>query len=72
MTLYDLFKEAVEMHGEVHAVVADHDAELEVRKGQATFHDDAEVVEVEDGDTVHYVDVADVSRFYEPTDVLHE
>lgn len=66
----------VEEHGEVHAVLEEHDSfehgdELEVRQGTAEFDYGTETIAVEGADTTHYVHMDRVVRYYPPTEVAH-
>ena len=59
-------------HGEVHAVVEDHDAELELRDGTTEFHYERGCLTVEGPDTTHVVNFDDVVRHYRPMSVFHK
>ena len=71
-----LMKQVVHDHGEVHAILEEHDSfedgdELEVRVGTAVFDYDAETLVVQGADTRHYVHMDRIVRFYPPTEATH-
>lgn len=55
----------VQEHGEVHATIAEV-GERDIRQGTATFDHDAGLVTVEDGQTVHRIDAAEIVHWYLP------
>ena len=71
MTLIDDLKESVDEWGEVHARVSDHDAEVEIRRGQAEFRDADGVVRVKGPDHDVYFDYDSFVSFYRPIEVFH-
>ena len=77
-------QQVVEQHGEVHAVLEEHDSavleehdsfedghELEVRKGTASFDYGTETITVEGADTTHFVHMDRVVRYYPPMEASH-
>ena len=66
-----LLEEHVEAHGEVHAIVSEHDEEIEIRQGTATFKDPANCVVIRENLKTHVIDVDEITRFYTPEEALH-
>lgn len=71
---HDLIKRLesdVQKHGEVHAVIEEHDDELEVRQGTTDFDYQDGVITVDDGTTLHRVGMDRVVRWYFPVEAFH-
>lgn len=58
-------------HGEVHVVVEEHDAEVELRKGQTEFLWERRCVTVDGPDTEHVFDFDRFVRHYKPKTIFH-
>lgn len=61
----------VENHGEVHAVVEEHDEEVEVRKGTSIFNYEDGVVVIDGADTLHTVGMDRFVSWYLPQEFHH-
>ena len=70
MSIKDELKEDVEKIGELHAVIEEHDAELEIRQGQVEWYDDCFEVDVP-GHPVHVFQYDRVVSWYEPDGLWH-
>lgn len=64
-------RRAVEEHGEIHCVVEEVAAEVEVRKGTANWYPADNTFSVFDGTTRHHFDADSVVSFYKPMEVFH-
>ncbi|MFC6825688.1 hypothetical protein [Halopelagius fulvigenes] len=71
MSQIDLLKADVEAHGEVHATVEEEDAEVEIRLGTATFHDDDEVLTLSNNQTDLRIGYDRIVSWYLPVDFYH-
>lgn len=61
----------VNWHGEVHAVFAEHDDEVEIRQGTATIDQIKEVFVIDDGVTEHVFTFDEYVSHYRPMEVYH-
>lgn len=62
----------VNEHGEVHAIVEGHDAEIELRRDPTEFMYDEGVIAVWDGKTYHRFAMDRFVRWYTPVSIFHE
>lgn len=65
-----LLREDVEEHGEVHAVVAEHEDEVEIRQGTASIGE--EVIRLDNGRTTLTIDADEIVSWYKPVEFYHE
>jgi len=61
----------VKKHGEVHAVVEEHDEEIELRYGPTEFHYERGCITVGGPDSTHVFNMDSVIRHYKPYEVFH-
>lgn len=66
----DTLRSDLEAHGELHAKHEELDAELELRRGQATIEDDGRIVVTTHGET-HVYDVERIAYYYLPEEIHH-
>jgi len=71
MTFLDILESDVNEHGEVHAIVAEHDEEVEIRLGTTDFDHDNGVLRIDTADTQQVIDADEIVSYYLPTEFYH-
>lgn len=71
MSKLELIELDVEAHGEVHATVSEHDKELEIRKGTATFCHEEGYVRVQEQYKSIVVYADEIVSWYTPMEAWH-
>jgi len=71
MTKLRLIEADVEAHGEVHATVAEHEKELEIRQGTATFAHGGNYIRIKENDKTIVVPAESIVSWYTPVEAWH-
>lgn len=68
-----LLQKDINAHGECHAVITDHDREIELRRGNTTFKYGIGIITIDpQSEPRQHVSMDAIVRWYQPDSVFHE